>query len=64
MLLPALIGLGIGLAREFVGGLHSLILTFICGMLGGWVGGCIGELFGWFPGSADLRNDVSLIWNQ
>lgn len=50
MLIQAIIGLVIGIvAKMFVGGPHSLILTAICGMLGGWLGGRIGKLFGWFP---------------
>jgi uncharacterized membrane protein YeaQ/YmgE (transglycosylase-associated protein family) len=47
MLWHALIGLVIGaIAKEFVGGPHSLILTCIVGMVGGWVGGRIGRLLG------------------
>jgi len=50
MLLHALIGLVIGIvAKEIVGGPHSIVLTSIIGMVGGWVGGRIGKLFGWFP---------------
>jgi uncharacterized membrane protein YeaQ/YmgE (transglycosylase-associated protein family) len=51
MLIQAIIGLIIGIiAKKFVGGPHSLILTAIAGMAGGWVGGLIGRAFGWKEG--------------
>jgi uncharacterized membrane protein YeaQ/YmgE (transglycosylase-associated protein family) len=51
MLIQAIIGLIVGaIAKHFVGGPHSLILTAIVGMVGGWLGGLIGRAFGWKEG--------------